>query len=209
MCFNSRVLKFENINKNSLLLAGSLLLFLAAWVLGLLANKLTISEEAMIWYSYLFKPVLLLPFIVFQGIWLVVYMFSGLSLYFLISPPDVSGKFLNKISEKFKINPEPYQKKGNKKHALIILGIGLFLNLILIPVFAGLQSINTALFLSLLMFGLSVTLVYKSYRVSMPSGIFAAPNILWTGYLLGINFTFWVLNQTPWVYWAFKHNLLF
>jgi len=209
MCFNSMALKFKNINKNSLIFSGSLLLCLFIWVLGLLINKLVISEEAMIWYSYLFKPVLLVPQFIFQGMWLVIYIFSGLSLYFLICPVKISDDFLNKISEKLKITPVPYEKQGNKKHALSVLGLGLFLNLLLLPVFVGLKAITAALILSFLMFVLSVTAVYKVYRVSIPAGIFAAPNILWTGYLFGLNITFWVLNQTQWVYWAFKHNLLF
>lgn len=201
-------LKNLNMNKKSILmLFGSILICLSAGIIG----KLAVSTESLIWYDYLFKPALNPSNWLFQGIWVILYLLMGISLYLVLNSENINQEaFLNRL-KKIGINLEPHvdiEKKNDKKHALILFGIQLFLSVILIPVFFGLRSTLGGFLISILMWASICLMLYKFYKVTIPAALLTIPAVLWSAYLVGLNLTFWMLNSTQWAFWSFKHNLL-
>jgi len=205
---NTKILeKIKAIDKNSVLtLFGSILLCLLAGIIG----KFAVNSESLIWYEYLFKPALTPPDWFFQGIWMFLYLLMGISLYFVLNSENIDQEiFLSKLKN-MGINFEPHvdiEKKNNKKHALILFGIQLFLSLLLIPVFFGLKSTTGGFVISILLCVSIYLMLYKFYKVTIPAALLTIPAVLWSAYLVGLNLTFLVLNNTQWIYWSFKHNL--
>jgi len=189
----------KNIDKKSLiLLTGSVLICLSAGIIG----KLTVSPESLIWYSYLFKPALTPPDWIFQSIWFVLYLLMSLSLYIFLNSEKINQElFLSKLKN-LGINFEPHidaKKKNNKKHALILFGIQIFLSILLIPVFFGLKSTTGGFLVAILLWFFAITTFYKFYKVTIPAALLTIPAILWSAYLVGLNLTFWMLNNTQWL----------
>lgn len=156
--------------KNAVIFIGSILLCESL----LIFYKLSINENSLIWYKYLFKPAFTPSFLVFGGIWIIMSLLTGTSLYLVLK------------SEK---------NQGSKKHAFIVFGIQLILNALLIPVFLGLKStlggFAAAILLCLSMF---ITF-YKFYKINIIAAFLLIPPVLWASYILGLNFTFWIYNH--------------
>jgi len=176
-------LKNINLNKkNLLMLTGSVLLCLSAGLIG----KLVVSEESLIWYEYLFKPALTPTDWLFQGVWVILYLLMGVSLYLVLQ----------------KDSPV------SKKFALIIFGSQLLLNILWVPIFFGLRSTLGGFVISILMWISLYLMLYKFYKITIPAALLIIPAVLWSAYFVGLNLTFWMLNNTQWILWSFKHNLL-
>ena len=191
-----------NDKKNLLIFASSIILCLSA---GLI-SKFTVSPESLIWYEYLLKPALTPPDWLFQGVWLVLYLLMGISLYLVLNSENIKhDDFLDKL-KKLGINPEPHidlEEKNHKKYALILFGVQLFLSILLIPVFLGLKSTIGGLLISVLMFISVFLMLYKFYKVTIPAALLTIPAVLWSAYLVGLNLTFWMLNNTQWAILSF------
>ncbi|HBG49513.1 MAG TPA: TspO protein [Cyanobacteria bacterium UBA9971] len=171
-----------NINRKSILvLTVSILLCQAAGIIG----KFIVSPESLIWYEYLFKPALTPTDWLFQGVWVILYLLMGVSLYLVLQ----------------KDSPV------SKKFALIIFGSQLLLNILLVPVFFGLKSTIGGLIISILLWMSLCLMLYKFYKITIPAALLIIPSVLWSAYLVGLNLTFWMLNSTHWVFWSFKQNL--
>ena len=182
--------------KNLLLFTGSIMLCLSA---GLI-SKIFVTPEALIWYEYLLKPALTPPAWLFQDIWAVLYLLMGISLYLVLNSENINQDvFLDKL-KKLKINPEPCLTKGNKKYGLIIFGIQLSLSILLIPVFLGLKSVFGGFVISILMLASVCLMLYKFYKITIPAALLIIPSVLWSAYLVGLNLTFWILNNTQWIF---------
>ena len=139
---------------------------------------------------------------------MILYLLMGISLYLVLNSENINQEnFLNKI-KKLKINPEPCLTQGNKKYALIIFGLQLFLSILLIPVFFGLKSTSGGLLISIFLWATMYLTIYKFYKITIPAALLIIPAVLWSAYLVGLNLTFCMLNNTQWVFWSFKHNLI-
>ena len=167
--------------KNLLIFAGSILICLSA---GLI-SKISVTPEALIWYEYLFKPAFTTPSWIFQGVWAVLYILMGISLYLVLQKDSTVSK----------------------KITLIIFGSQLLLNILWTPVFFGFKSTLGGFFISILLWLCIITTFYKFYKITIPAALLIIPVVLWSAYLVGLNFTFWMLNNTQWVFWSFKQNL--
>jgi len=205
-----KTIDIKNINmakKNILMLVGSILICLSAGIIG----KLVVSEESLIWYEYLFKPALNPPDWLFQGIWMFLYLLMGVSLYLVLNYENPEQKSFNNDLKKMGITLDLVSDEENstvKRHALIIFGIQLILSALLVSVFFGLRSTAGGLLISILLWLSIVLTFYKFYKVTIPAALLTIPSVLWSAYLVGLNLTFWMLNNTQWVFWSFKHNLL-
>jgi len=199
--------QFQHDRRGLLILISFILLCVSA----LIINKFAVSPESLIWYSYLLKPALNPPDWIFQGVWVFLYLLMSLSLYLVLNSENTNQEvFLNKLKN-IGINFEPHidaQKKNNKKHALILFGIQIFLSILLIPAFFGLKSTTGGLLISIFLLMSIVLMLYKFYKITIPAALLTIPAVLWSAYLVGLNLTFWMLNNTQWVLWSFKHNLL-
>jgi len=196
-------LKIINLKK-LIIFAGLVLICMLAGII----NKFAVSQESLIWYGYLFKPALTPPDWFFQSVWMFLYVLMGISLYLVLNSKNINQEIFQKIFKKLRINPEPCLTQGNKKHAFILFGIQIFLSILLIPVFFGLKSTIGGLLISIFLWISLCLMLYKFYKIVIPAALLIIPAVLWSSYLVGLNLTFWMLNNTQWVSWSFKHNLL-
>jgi len=194
--------------KNALMLIGSILLCAFTWVIGILVGKSVINFTSLFWYDILFKPAFTPPFWLYTAVGGIMYLLTSMALYLVLNSENINQEALLDKLKKFRINPEPYPKEGNKKLALLVLGIYLFLSVLLIPVFFGLNSALGTLIIAFLMFISVFIMLYKFYKIIIPASLLMIPSVLWSAYLVGLSFTFWLLNNTQWVMWSFKHKLL-
>jgi tryptophan-rich sensory protein len=154
------------------MLVGSILLCESVGII----SKLAVSQESLIWYKYLFKPVFTPPAWLFGSVWIILYLLMGISLYLILK----SNNDKNLISKKF---------------ALTAFGVQLFLNGMWAPVFFGLRSTLGGLAVVLLLLAVIFLTFYKFYKISIPASYLLIPYLLWVSYALGLNLTFWIYNH--------------
>jgi len=193
--------------RNILIFTGSILLCELVGITGIFIGKLAVNDVSLFWYEYLFKPAFTPSGLIYEGVWLFLCLLTGISLYLILNSEKINQEAIQHKLKKVFINPEPCQKEGNKKHALIILGIQFILSILLIPVFFGLKSTLGGLVISILIWLSIFLMLYKFYKIIIPASLLMIPSVLWSAYLVGLNFTFWLLNDTQWIMWSFKHKL--
>lgn len=197
-------MNLKTITKNKMLI-GSILFSGIVWIISISLNKLAVDQVSLFWYGNIFKPAFTPSGWIFQGIWLVLYLLAGISLYFVLNSENINQEtFLDKL-KKIGINPEFYSNSGNKKLALIIFGIYLLLSVLQIPVFIGLRSTLGGFMVSILLWVSTVFTFYKFYKITIPAAFLTIPAILCSGYFMGLSLTFWMLNNTSWLLGSFKH----
>jgi len=166
---NLKTIDLKSINKKSfLMLTGSILFCLFTLIIG----KLAISEESLIWYGYLLKPVLP-PDWLFQTIWVFLSLLTGTSLYFILKTENSVGK----------------------KPALMLFVSQLLLTALWISVFFGLKSIEGGFAIIILLCITLYITFYKFHKISIPAAILLVPYLLWISYAVGLNLSFWMLNS--------------
>lgn len=169
---NLKTIDIKNINidkKSIKMLIGSILICLSSGIIG----KLAVKEESLIWYDYLFKPALNPPNWLFQGIWIILYLLMGVSLYIVLK----KDSFIS------------------KKLALIMFGSQIFLNALWAPVFFGLRSIAGGLATIILLWAAIYLTIYKFYKISIPASVLLIPSLFWVSYTIGLNLTFLIWNH--------------
>ncbi|HBG48949.1 MAG TPA: TspO protein [Cyanobacteria bacterium UBA9971] len=149
-------------------LSGSLLLCLSAGIIG----KFAVSPESLIWYEYLFKPVLTPPIWIFMPVWTILYLLMGISLFMVLNT----------------------ENSNRKTQALILFGVQLFLNALWSPVFFGLRSIIGGFFVIFLLWLSIFFTFYKFYKLSQNASYFLVPYLLWVSFSVGLSLSVWILN---------------
>jgi tryptophan-rich sensory protein len=147
---------------------GSVLLCQSAGIIGSLFFK----NDSMKWYSMLFKPEFNPPGWVFGVVWPILYFLMGTSLYLILNAED---------------SPQ-------KKEALKVFWIQLFLNAIWTPVFFGAKSLSGSFIIILALLIMIFVMLYKFYKVSKPAAYLNIPYWLWVSFATGLNLTIWQLN---------------
>lgn len=156
-------------NGNSILkLIGSILLCLSAGIIG----KMAVRPESLIWYDYLVKPEFTPSSWIFATVWIILYLLMGLSLFMVLYT----------------------ENSTQKKYALIIFGVQLFLNALWFPVFFGLRSIMGGFFVIILLWISIFLTFYKFYKLSPKAAYLLIPYLLWVSYATGLNLSMWILN---------------
>lgn len=123
-------------------------------------------------YSYLVKPALAPPKIVFPIVWTILYILMGISSY-LVYKSD---------------NP-------NKDNALLIYGIQLFLNFCWSIIFF---SLNYRLLAFIWIIGLLITIIVmiiKFYKINKTSAYLQIPYLLWTIFATYLTYMIYILNK--------------
>jgi len=181
-------------HKNKLMLLGSIALCASVGIISVFIGGVAVNDVSIIWYEILFKPSLTPPAWLFQGIWMFLSLLMGVALYLALNSENINQTaFLDKL-KKYRVNIEPYSGKTNKKLALTVFGIYLFLSILLIPVFFGLKSTLGGLLVSILMCAAILLLFYKFCKITIAAGLLVIPAVLWSSYLVGLNFAFCLIN---------------
>ncbi|MEI8389895.1 MAG: TspO/MBR family protein [bacterium] len=191
--------------KNILILAFSLLICEIVWAIGVFTDKFVINDASLVWYKYLFKPAFNPSVSFYQVVWLIISLLTGIALYFILNSKNTDQQvFLDKL-KKIGINPEPYSGKSNKKLALILFGIQLILSALIIPAFFGLMSNFGGLATAFLVCLSAFAVFYNFYKISIPAAFLMVPSVLWSAYLVGLYFTFWLFNNAALTIWLSNH----
>ena len=194
-------------NKKNILILTSILICETVWAISVLIDRLVINNVSLIWYKYLFKPAFNPSLTFYQVAWLIISLLTGIALYFVLNSKNIDQQtFLDKL-KKIGINPEPYSGKSNKKLALILFGIQLILSALIIPAFFGLMSNFGGLLAAFLVCLSAFAVFYNFYKISIPAALLMIPSVLWSAYLVGLYFTFWLFNNTSWAMWSLNHKL--
>ena len=155
--------------KNILKLTGSILLCQSAGIIGSLAT----GKKALTWYNSLNRPEFSPPNWLFAPVWIILYLLMGISLFMVLKTENCS----------------------EKKHALIIFGVQLFLNALWSLVFFGLKSIIGGFFVIVLLWIFIFITFYKFYKVCKAASYLLIPYLLWVSFALGLNLSVLLLNS--------------
>lgn len=155
--------------KSVLKLTGSILICQSAGIIGSLAT----GEKALTWYNSLNRPEFSPPNWLFAPVWIILYLLMGVSLFMVLKTENCS----------------------EKKQALIIFGIQLFLNALWSPVFFGLKSLMGGFFVIVLLLVFVFITFYKFYKISKVASYLLIPYIFWVSFASGLNLSVWLLNS--------------
>lgn len=149
-----------------------LLCVLVVEVLGNVSGLISASAIDS-WYDALRKPVGTPPNWVFGPVWVTLYAMIGYALALLWTQPASTRL---------------------KRRALSCFGLQLVLNLLWSPLFFGLQQIEAAGVLIVLLLGLIAMTIRLALPISRAAAYLLLPYLLWVGYATYLNLSFWVLN---------------
>ena len=125
------------------------------------------------WYDALQKPVGTPPNWVFGPVWVTLYAIMGLALALLCERPASTRL---------------------KRRALSCFGLQFLLNLLWSPLFFGLQQIEAAGVLIVVLLGLIALTIRLALPISRTAAFLLGPYLLWVGYATYLNLSFWVIN---------------
>jgi translocator protein len=186
---------FQHDKGSVLLLAGSIFVCELAGIASMFVNKFVITDISLIWYGYLYKPALNPTDWVFQGGWTVMYLLMGIALFLVLKTPVGADTQVCPKNQGAHTGA-PLQMIRGKTSALAIFSITLLLSTAIAPVFFGFESALGAFGASVLLWVFLFLCFYKFYKVTVPAALLLAPPILWTSYIMGLTFTFWLFNDT-------------
>jgi tryptophan-rich sensory protein len=149
-----------------------LLCVLVVELLGNISGLVTASAIGS-WYEALQRPPGTPPNWLFGPVWLSLYAMIGVALALLWHRP--AGTKL-------------------KRRALAFFGLQFGLNLLWSPVFFGLQQIELAAAIIVLLLCLIGLTMRLAFPISRTAAGLLLPYFLWVGYATYLNVGFWVLN---------------
>ena len=139
-------------------------------MVGIVGSVFTVSSIST-WYATLQKPLLNPPAWIFGPVWTTLYLLMGITLW-LVWKSD----------------------SQQKRMAIGVFFIQLFLNGIWTPVFFGAHSIVAALAIILLLWVTIVVTMGIFAKISKAAVWLLVPYILWVSFAAYLNFALWVLN---------------
>jgi translocator protein len=153
--------------KKIIQLVIAILIVQSAGVIGSFATFSAIPT----WYAGLIKPAFSPPSWVFGPVWTVLYTLIGISLFLV------------------------WQEKGKeKKVALSIFFVHLFLNALWSILFFGLHSPSLAFFEILLLLATLLVVMRQFWRIRPLAAYLLIPYLLWVSFAAFLNFALWRLN---------------
>ncbi len=155
----------KEINWKALII--SLLISLGIGTLSGILNK-----EAFEAYSAFTKPPLSPPSIVFPIVWTVLYFLMGISAYKIFASDDV-----------------------NRRNALIIYGIQLFVNFAWPFIFFGAQEFLFAFIWLLLLIFAVASMIFVFLKIDKTAGLLQIPYLIWLLFAAYLNFGVYILNK--------------
>lgn len=148
------------------LIFSLLLPFLA----GAIGNYFT-APAIDTWYQSLEKPFFNPPNWVFGPVWTILYIFIGISLYFVIAT-----------------------KRKNKIGAFTLFGIQLTLNSIWSIFFFGIKNIGAAFGIIIALWMFIAATIYHFYFINKKSAYLLIPYLLWVSFAGVLNYFILILN---------------
>jgi benzodiazapine receptor len=124
------------------------------------------------WYQTLHKPFFTPPNRIFSPVWISLFIFMGISLFYVWRRPD-----------------HPQFKK-----ALIFFFVQLILNVLWSAAFFGVRSPLLGLIDIVLLWIAILFTILTFFQVSRFAGVLLLPYLLWVSYATLLNFSLWVLN---------------
>ncbi len=126
------------------------------------------------WYAAIQKPGFMPPSWVFGPVWTVLYLLMGVAA-FLVWQRGLGSRIV--------------------RIALVWFVVQLALNASWTPVFFGLQRIDLALLVIVLLWAAIIVTIYYFFRVSRPAGMLLIPYLLWVSFATVLNASIWHLNH--------------
>lgn len=139
-------------------------------LVGVLGSVFTASAIPG-WYAGLVKPALNPPAWIFGPVWTLLYALMGIALWIIWESAS-----------------------AQKRRALWLFAIQLFLNAIWTPLFFGTRSIGNALAVMVLLWAGIVLTILVFKRISRTAGWLLVPYLLWVSFALYLNLALWLLN---------------
>ena len=153
-----------------ILLVASIIICLLAGVIG----SFFTATGPDSWYAGIQKPVFNPPNWIFGPVWTVLFILMGVSL-FMVWSQGTSNPLV--------------------RHALLLFGAQLVLNIIWSALFFGLESPLFA-FLEILVLWVVILLVIISFfKVSKPAAYLLLPYIAWVSFAAILNFAILIINK--------------
>lgn len=153
--------------KKIIQLVIAILIVQSAGVIGSFATFSAIPT----WYAGLIKPAFSPPSWVFGPVWTVLYTLIGISLFLV------------------------WQEKGKeKKAALSIFFVHLFLNALWSILFFGLHNPSLAFLEILLLLATLLVVMRQFWRIRPLAAYLLIPYLLWVSFAAFLNFALWQLN---------------
>lgn len=140
--------------------------------LGAGALSAWLSGDNMSVYQTLKLPPLAPPGIVFPIVWTVLYILMGISAYLIYQS----------ISE-------------NKKSALIVYVIQLFLNALWSPIFFRMEAYLFAFVWLVVLWVFILIMIIKFYPINKTAALLQIPYLLWVTFAGYLNFAIYLLNR--------------
>jgi len=148
-----------------------LISILISFLAGAIGSIFTFSSIPT-WYATLNKPSFNPPNFLFGPVWTVLYIVMGISLFLIWNS----------------------EKKENKKTAITIFGIQLFLNALWSIVFFGLKNPLAALFVIAALYIFIILNIIKFYKINKTAGLILIPYLLWVSFASILNYFVMILN---------------
>lgn len=153
--------------KKAIQFIAAILIAQSAGIIGSFATFSAIP----IWYAGLVKPAFSPPSWVFGPVWTILYTLIGISLFLV------------------------WQEKGKeKKTALSIFFVHLFLNALWSILFFGLHNPSLAFFEILLLLATLLVVMWQFWRIRPLASYLLVPYLLWISFAAFLNFALWQLN---------------
>ena len=160
----------KSIVKTFSTLAGSLAVCLLAGYMGWYPAL----PGMPVWYASLTKPVFSPPDWVFSPIWIVSFVFMGLTLFLILQ----SGV-----------------KQRDVTFGLILFGLQLLFTLLWAFAFFGIHSVFIAFMCIIALWATLACTIIQVFRFSVYGGMLLVPYFLWVCYLAYLNYGIMVLNN--------------
>ena len=130
------------------------------------------------WYAGLIKPVFSPPVWVFSPVWMVSFVFMGLTLFLILQ----SGIRQHDVS-----------------FGLILFCLQLLFTLLWAFAFFGLHSIFLAFLCIIALWAMLLCTIIQVFEFSVYGGMLLAPNFIWVCWLAYLNYEIMVLNNLTYV----------
>jgi len=141
-------------------------------VIGLFSGWASGSGADDPWFAALVKPSIYPPGFVFGLVWTILYIMMGFALAYVLAAP----------------------KGTDKRFAVMIFAVQLFINALWSPIFFRMHMIGVAFFWILLLIVLVMGTMAYFARISRTAAALLLPYFAWICFAAVLNLRFWQLN---------------
>lgn len=156
---------------------------------GVIGAFFTTPAIASGWYAALARPAFSPPSWVFGPVWVTLYALMGIAAFLVWRRGEIAASPRQQFLEN-----EGGASRNDRRTALGIFGVQLFLNALWSIIFFGLRSPGWAL-VDIVALWLAIVLTIVAFaRLSKPAAWLLVPYILWVSFAMYLNYAIWALN---------------